>query len=208
MFMRMMKFKKGSAFIMTVLYLTVAISFLSFAVDTARLVYYRMYTKNLASSIGLSIVNECAYGYHDVENGARAVIVYDRQLAPPNYFEDDRFRQTALDSSLMDEILSKNGVNELKDYKVLNVNLNDGDYDRFEVGQDEINGEVEVTVTADIKVFFLQNILPYDFNIVNKAISQPNVHIIDDTLIERKKQEAEFEKYNFDSQIIFEEVVI
>lgn len=198
--------KKGSIMIITLFFITMSIAFLGFAYDVARVMYFKTYTKNLASVIALSIVNECGHVYHDNVNGARVVIVHDAQSRPLKdyrspYYADKRYVKEVFNRN-------KNGMDVsyhvdpdrnilLNPYYTSSGNVIPGSINksRFEVGSDGINGEVEVHITAKVDLYFLKSLFRNQVTIYESAIAQPKAYVT-----------RHYEKIRDEQEIIFEYV--
>ena len=197
-----MKNKKGSIFIITLFVILVFITILGFAYDISRIMYYKSYTKNLASVMALSIVNECGHVYHDKNNGARVVIIHKPQIKPKDYkgkyYANKEFIKVLYDKNKkgMDEhyhvdpnsdiLINPTYINNERMLKIT-------DTDRFEVGADGINGEVEIHITARIDLYFLR--IPFKNQIIihESAIAQPTATVMASYEQLREEQEILFD---------------
>lgn len=196
--------KKGSILIVTVFFVMMSLTILGFAYDIARIMYFKSYTRNLASVIALSIVNECSHIYQDNVNGARVVIVHDAESRPLKgysspYYADKKYVKVIFDKN-------KNGMDKtyhvdpdknilLNPYYTSSGNVIPGSINkkRFEIGSDGINGEVEVHITAKIDLFFLQNVFRNQVTIHESAIAQPTAYITKSYEKIRDEQVIDFE---------------
>lgn len=181
--------RKGSIVICTLFFITMSITLLGFAFDIARIMYFKSYTRHLASVIALSMVNECGHLYYDSENGARVVIVSGANVRPKDYkgkyYANIEYAQ---------ELLKLNKVHEIKSYKINNgyIAINPQmssfnpympqfhkvDYDEFVYkSKDGINGQVDVHITAEIEMFFLKSLYNGKKIIHENAIAQPRAEI-------------------------------
>lgn len=196
--------KKGSILIVTVFFVMMSLTILGFAYDIARIMYFKSYTRNLASVIALSIVNECSHIYQDNVNGARVVIVHDAESRPLKgysspYYADKKYVKVIFDKN-------KNGMDKtyhvdpdknilLNPYYTSSGNVIPGSINkkRFEIGSDGINGEVEVHITAKIDLFFLRNVFRNQVTIHESAIAQPTAYITKSYEKIRDEQVIDFE---------------
>jgi hypothetical protein len=197
--------KKGDIMIITLFFILMSIAFLAFAYDVARIMYCKSYTRNLASAIALSTVNECGHIYQDDANGARVIIVHDRQTMPGKDYKGDYFA----DSTYANYVLSKNKSGMEKTYHIQNVMLNPKhnasgnvipysvDKDRFIVGSDGVNGEVEVYITAKIDLFFFTSLFHKQITIHESAIAQPKAYVTTTHKQIRDEQEIIFQYFDF-----------
>jgi len=202
--------KKGDIMIITLFFIIMSIAFLGFAFDVARVMYFKTYTKNLASVIALSTVNECGYVYQDTANGARVVIVHDSASKPlkgyqSKYYADKRYIKEIYNKN-------KNGMDVtyhvdpsknilINPYHTSSGNAIPGSIDkkRFEIGSDGINGEVEIHVTAKVDLYFLKNIFRDQVTIHESAVAQPTAFVTKNYEQIRDEQEIYYEYYDFDN---------
>lgn len=201
-FQKLYKFrKKGSILIVTLFYVLMALAFLGFSYDVARIMYLKSYTRNLASVIALSIVNECGHVYQDSVNGARVVIVHDVESRPLKdykspYYADKRYVKEIFNrnKSGMDKTYHVDPDKDilLNPYYTSSGNVIPGSINkrRFEVGSDGINGEVEVHITAKVDLFFLPG---RQATIHESAIAQPSATLTRHYETIREEQKIIFE---------------
>lgn len=195
--------KKGSVLFITLGLCIVSVIFFGFAFDIARIMYFKSYTRNLASAMALSIVNECAFAYHDSVNGARVVIVHDAASKPMTgykgkYFADRNYVKVLYDKNKdgMDKTYHIDYRNDivLNPYYISGGNVvNKTDKKRFEVGSDGVNGEVEVHITARVDLFFLQGLFQKHKIIRESAIAQPTAYATKSYQKIRDEQKITFE---------------
>lgn len=181
--------KKGSILFITLGFLVASISFLCFAYDVARVMYLKSYTRNLASVMALSIVNECSFVYHDNINGPRVVIVNDAASRPMKGYKGKYYA----DHNYVKVLYDKNKAGMEKNYYInprtdiiLNPNYNASgqilsttNKKRFEIGADGKNGEVEVHIKATVDMLFLKN-FPFSKKKViirESATAQPTAEV-------------------------------
>lgn len=201
--------KKGSILIVTLAFVVMSIMMLGFSYDIARVMYFKSYTKNLASVMALSIVNESGFAYHDIANGARVIIVYDSFSRPKKGF-NGKYANSQLVTTLYNK--NKDGMD--KTYHVdpnKNITLNpyytssgtiipgSTNTKRFEIGADGINGEVEVHITAKVDLYFLQSIFQKQITIHESAIAQPTAYVTKyyEKLRDEQQIQFEYEIWNF-----------
>lgn len=200
--------KKGDIMIITLFFIIISITFLAFAYDVARIMYYKSYTRNLASVIALSTVNECGYVYQDTANGARVIIVHDAASKPLKGYKSPYFAN----KEFVKVVFNKNKSGMGNSYHVdpdKNIYLNPKhnasgnaipgtiDKDRFEVGSDGVNGEVEVYITAKVDLFFLTSIFRNQVTIHESAVAQPKAYVTTTHEQIRDEQEIIFEYIDF-----------
>lgn len=146
--------KKGSYMIASLGVFMMGLTFVLFAWDTSRLLYYKVHNQNLASTIAISIANETRFFYEDESNRGHGFLVtrgYNNGKKPKGYtgkFADDPY----LASTIV-------GFNDVKgaDHRLLNASVNNNyqDKDRFIKGRNaDGDGEVEVKTTMEIDLFF------------------------------------------------------
>lgn len=168
--------RKGAILILSLAYIMILISFLAFSYDVSRVIYYRMYTRNLASAIGISIVNETSYSYHDDVNGPRAILVYDASVIPLEHKDNwnRKYANNKYARELKNMINDYDGSYEAKEvYLNPSGNLNVPNTPRFIKGMaDGINGEVEVIIKGEVKMLFLKGLGNDTIIIQESAITQ------------------------------------
>ena len=152
--------KKHYILITSLFFALAVLSLLAFAFDISRIMYSKMYTRNLASAIAVSIVNETSYAYHDVNSGARSILIYSPDVVPLEFFDEygtNKYRGRYANTVYANDLINMNKSGMDKNYVIRSVRLNPGDTERFIAGADGKNGEVEVVLNARIKLFFLRN---------------------------------------------------
>lgn len=205
------KKRKGSILIVTLFFILMSISFLGFAYDISRIMYYKMYTRNLASVVAMSIVNECGYAYHDKNSGARAIIIYDEESVPVEYkdpiTEKNKYTGKYANEDFAWELINRNKKGMDKTYNVTGVYLNPvqspyswnigKDKNRFLKGYtDGINGEVEVLIQAQVEMFFLKSWWGGKYaTIQESAVAQPFAIEIEGSFKEKENQKKEYWNY-------------
>lgn len=198
--MKIIKNKRGSIILVTIFFILMSISFLGFSYDIARIMYYKTYTRNLASVMALSTVNECGYVYHDAQNGARVVIVHNPNSKPLNYkgkyYANNEYIRILYEKnkSGMDQTYHVNPdqilINPLH---IRDAVITDAiDTNRFEVGSDGVNGEVEIHITAEVDLYFLKTPFRGKMKIHEFAIAQPTATAVSNYEVLREEQEVIF----------------
>lgn len=157
--MRFKRIKRKRYVLITALFFSLmVISFLGFAFDISRVMYMKMYTRNLASAIAISIVNETSYAYHDVNSGARSILIYSDAVVPLKYFDKygtNTYKGKYANNQYAKTLANMNKGGMDKGYSISKITLNGNNTDRFIIGADGKNGEVEVVINARMKFFFL-----------------------------------------------------
>lgn len=186
--MKLRKKRKGSMLIVTLYFIIASFVIFAFSYDISRMFYFKLYTKNLASAMALSIVNESKYTTADTRNGARSIIVYDHAML--NSVDKSLFKgKTVVDS--WENFLKMNEPGMDKSYHVTakDVSLNPITRDfftgkwtgvnrsKFLRGADGVNGEVTVHVTAKMDLFFFPMLFGKSEKIIHEsATAQPYSH--------------------------------
>lgn len=151
--------KKHYVLITSLFFALAVISLLAFAFDISRIMYAKMYTRNLASAVAVSIVNETSYAYHDVNSGARSILIHSREVVPLEYYDKygvNKYSGKFANTQYARELINMNKSGMEQDYVVTRITLNGGNPERFMTGTDGNNGDVEVILNARIKLFFLR----------------------------------------------------
>jgi len=200
----MKRFKrKGQILIMTLLVIPVFVVILGFSFDISRMMYQRMYTRNLASVVAISIVNETAYGYHTLTGGPGTYLIYNKDVIP---FElQGNYNGELANKAYATRLVSMNEAGMSADYNVTGIYLNPitynnnqnvsiaTDYKRFMQGSDGVNGEVEVVITATWDLFFINGILGKDqITVQESAVAQAYAHVTGTEL----KEQTQFKEEN------------
>lgn len=157
--MRIKKLKKKRYVLITALFFALAvIALMAFAFDLSRIMYAKLYTRNLASAVAISMVNETSYAYHDVNSGARSILIYSSEVVPLEYFDKygvNKYKGKYANTQYAKDLVNMNKSGMENGYSVTKITLNGGDAKRYVAGIDGKNGEVEVVLNAKIKLFFL-----------------------------------------------------
>lgn len=192
--------KKGSIIVATLGFIVMAISFLAFSWDIARLMYYRTYVRSLASTVALSMVHECSYPYHDTNNDVRVVLIYDGMTDVPTDYGNRRKAGV----SYAKEIINKNISGADRSFSVEKVLVNPDisptgvvrtNYDRFIIGSDGINGEVEVHIIGKVDMSF--SFMGGHSILKGTAVAQPTGTVTTQQYQERDEQKLQFDIWNY-----------
>ncbi|QUH22019.1 hypothetical protein [Alkaliphilus sp. B6464] len=179
--------RKGSIIIVSLFFILASIALFGFAYDISRIMYFKMYTRNLASAVAISIVNETGYSYHDKNSGARSILIYNEDSVPIEYIDPvtgmNNYKGKYANSTYAWELIKKNKDGMDKTLNITGVYLNPNvtlwgtstNFSRFLTGHaDGKNGEVEVLIEADMEMFFVRNWWGGKYHhIKERAIAQP-----------------------------------
>jgi hypothetical protein len=147
--------RKGVFVIDAILFSIVALSICVFAWDVSRVMYYKVYNQNLASTLAVSVVNESGYYYQDSTGKTQKgylVTSENTKTGMPKGFTGGLADQPGFLENLRDRNLPYG-----TDCTITDVNLNDhyhyNNWQRFNTGSDGVNGEAQVKTTLKIKMF-------------------------------------------------------
>lgn len=147
--------KKGAMLIMTLGFLMVAFSFLGFSVDTARLLYYKVYNQNVANAVALSIVHETAVPYTDNNGNNKAFLVTSKtakfDLGNKMEFYADNY------DYIHRNITMKND-DDKSTYTPIRTRINPGQPSRYFTGKNSKNGEVLVEIYSKVDLLFTKSL--------------------------------------------------
>lgn len=145
--------RKGIFVIDAIMFSMVALSICVFAWDISRVMYYKVYNQNLASTLAISVVNESGYYYQDSTGKSQKgylVTSENTKTGMPKGFTGGLADQPGFLENLRDKNLPYG-----TDCTITDVNLNDhyNNWQRFNTGSDGVNGEAQIKTTLKIKMF-------------------------------------------------------
>ena len=145
--------RKGVFVIDAIMFSIVALSICVFAWDVSRVMYYKVYNQNLASTLAISVVNESGYYYQDSTGASQKgylVTSENTKTGMPKGFTGSLADEPGFLQNLRDRNLPFG-----TDCTITDVNLNDHytNWQRFNTGTDGVNGEAQVKTTLKIKMF-------------------------------------------------------
>lgn len=154
------KNQRGVSLIISLVLIGALICTLTFSWDVARYMYYKVYARNYASVVAISIVNECK-DYTAYKNPSTGVTHVKPYIAHSSSVASKNFKGAyyAVSTTLRNQLVNNNKLYQGSDmqsipYTSVNINNNYNDKNTFITGSNGVNGEVYVSVPIKVSSFF------------------------------------------------------